>query len=932
MATLEEIKSLFTEQENRLVALLSTNIDTKIEAALEPISSLLEQLKENMESKNGYTFMDPENSPKHATTSPYRDDIGTEWSELYTDTIAGKVSQVFSVNIDNQDFKILALEHTVSIVEDSYSFLARISSKSLPEEGIRSGDVIHIQECIQVRVKSLDTNKVVGVDSLQKRDKDIILSYIINAVDDLDETFDREDFLDIFLVRSMEIRYRDTDKLAKEAFTISKRLSSRVSSAVQTTTLTASSTTPPAQQKRNSMVSFIKNPLDIKGSIKPVSAHTTDDTISKLLKQIHEATKNSNISKSTLTGVLSVFADSSYSNSSIVRIPPIGVIYLSQVVYEKGLLYNDGTRISDKDVTVLWNIAFGLDTSIDAKGSSSSSLTLQTHLSIQEAAAYKFPSKGQAQRADGYSLLKLMALREKYKLLPASVQVHLNTVLDVDWFSSIQAVCLQKGGPHLEKIGATSTSELKHFTTADVFDMWTFAIHPPDSTTYLKMLSDALYTLATSKKSEITSESIKFCEYASSFRSTIYISFLEHTANFKLLVDILNTFCAESAIPPVAQQVPKLSANIFSNTGGIKQDNITSYWDAFGLTYPYWPYLHTIRYKRFSESDKDKTSASKNPTIYDLTNLVRVYVDKDEVDAANTKTLSSHVHNLSSHAASFFQLAPAAQTSTIEVAPRRDPQRDPQRVQRAAHMHMLPPVDNWVAHEYSHLTSEDRDDYIKSCLPDLLAKIDDVTPYDSGNPLYSYKYDSPSSTIRGTDRNAFIAAMQDFQRDGARKTYTAPPPPSAYAKSSRPCFKEALKPGSCTDGACRWSHDTQVLAAHRKSAEFAKAKSIAIHHLHQELAILQEPTAQPPLLDPGPQPPPPDPEVDHGTPAASMYKPPTPSLSSFQDADELYAVFDSMEPDQQRELLKRTQHLAASRASSLTVRQGEIQFEGRPRS
>ena len=118
MATLEEIKSLFTEQENRLVALLSTNIDTKIEAALEPTSSLLEQLKESMESKNGYTFMGPENSPKHSTTSPYRDDVGTEWSELYTDTTAGKVSQVFSVNIDNQDFKILALEHTVSIVED----------------------------------------------------------------------------------------------------------------------------------------------------------------------------------------------------------------------------------------------------------------------------------------------------------------------------------------------------------------------------------------------------------------------------------------------------------------------------------------------------------------------------------------------------------------------------------------------------------------------------------------------------------------------------------------------------------------------------------------------------------------------------------------------------------------------------------------------
>jgi hypothetical protein len=57
-----------------------------------------------------------------------------------------------------------------------------------------------------------------------------------------------------------------------------------------------------------------------------------------------------------------------------------------------------------------------------------------------------------------------------------------------------------------------------------------------------------------------------------------------------------------------------------------------------------------------------------------------------------------------------------------------------------------------------------------------------------------------------------------------------------------------------------------------------------------------------------------------------------PSLSSFQDADDLYAVLDAMDADSQRDLLARTQHLAASRASSLTVRQGEIQFEGRPRS
>jgi hypothetical protein len=604
------------------------------------------------------------------------------------------------------------------------------------------------------------------------------------------------------------------------------------------------------------------------------------------------------------------------------------------LIFEKGLLYDDGTRVSDHDINICWSCAFGTDINQDVR--STSNLTVQSHLSVQEATSYRLPSKGQAQRSDGYSLLKLMALRERYKLLPSNVQVHLNTVLDTDWFSSVQAVCLQKGGPHTGKVGASSTNELSNFQVQDVFDMWALTIHPPDSTTYLKMLTDALYTLASSKKSEITQDSIRFCEYASSFRSTIYVSFLEHTANFKLLVDILNTFCTEAAIPPVSQQVPKLSTNIFSS-GGVKQDNITSYWDAFGLTFPYWPYLHTTRYKRLSESDKDKVSAYKNPTIYDLINLIRVYVDKDEADAASTKVLSMSIQSLSSHAASFYQLSPQTPTHTAEVFPRRDPPTRPQRAAHLSNPSPLPPTENWVAHEYSHLTSEDRDDYIKSCLPDLLAKVYDVTPYDISSPLYSYRYDSPANTIRATDKDSFVAAMRDFQRDNSRhfaptKSHVEPAAPSASVKSTRPCFKEALKPGSCTDSNCRWSHDQHILATHRKSADFAKAKSSALQHLQHELAMLQGPSLHPPNLDPGPQPPPRDPEVDPGTPAANIQLPAVPSLSSFQDADDLYATLDAMGAGSQRDLLARTQHPAASRASSLTVRQGEVQLEGRPRS
>ena len=49
---------------------------------------------------------------------PYRDDVGTEWSEVYGETVSGRVSQIISLKVNEQDFRAVVLEYNSTVSED----------------------------------------------------------------------------------------------------------------------------------------------------------------------------------------------------------------------------------------------------------------------------------------------------------------------------------------------------------------------------------------------------------------------------------------------------------------------------------------------------------------------------------------------------------------------------------------------------------------------------------------------------------------------------------------------------------------------------------------------------------------------------------------------------------------------------------------------
>lgn len=71
-------------------------------------------MTESIESRSGYDYMNDTNSPNNSPVTQYNEDTEA-WSDIYSDTVAGKVSQIFSCTVDDVDFKILILYHSSSM-------------------------------------------------------------------------------------------------------------------------------------------------------------------------------------------------------------------------------------------------------------------------------------------------------------------------------------------------------------------------------------------------------------------------------------------------------------------------------------------------------------------------------------------------------------------------------------------------------------------------------------------------------------------------------------------------------------------------------------------------------------------------------------------------------------------------------------------------
>jgi hypothetical protein len=681
--------------------------------------------------------------------------------------------------------------------------------------------------------------------------------------------------------------------------------------------------------------------------VRDATGSTDEDIVGTMVVRIKAVVGHDLISRNVLVAVMEVFEEVLPKVGPSPLVPtsplaPFSLNKLSTLLFDKGCYYTDGKRIRDKDVSTIWDIAFGTTSTSSNSNPSSGMVTLQTHIDVAQIPNFKFPGAGTFNRQDGPSLAALYRLEKTYQLKPSTLDVHLHTVLDEPWLATIQSICSHNGYPdpdHLTPGASTLTSNI-------IFSLWKFAVQPHTSATYLKMITEALFTTSgrtAIRKHHFAHENTQICEYPSAFAQVVYTSFLEHLETFKHLLKILNKFVRASALPPVLQSTPGTPASIFDGRG-IRQDCVNSLWDAFLRTFIYMPYLVNIYYRRLRPEQKDQLKT--NPDIYQVIAIVKDHVDQDYQDSLRTKTLSGNLQGLSHHASKFLEAAdttgptyprPVLQSAVppvIQPAPPKPPPppyhvRPPYRPapvsgQQASHLqHMqaeysrLPTHDDWLASQYSHLSTEDQHAYLRYTLPHVISHVYDTTPYDTSSPLYPFRFDDSYDAARHTDRSSFVHAMRDFSPNALSST--APPP--------YPCFKEAVKPGTCRDKACKYSHEPSVLDKFRKTPQFADLKQQRYAQLQHELSFLTDPPDPPPAEEEqSRQEQKQAPQVD-----LSMWSTPQDNVDEDLDAEEYYQLFAQLDTESQRTVLQHTQALAAQKAHNLMVRQGNISFSGRPR-